>query len=43
MMRALANMSRTTLLCALAAGLIGWALMLTALWYVGQFLTWVTS
>jgi hypothetical protein len=43
MMRALANMSRTTLLCALVAGLIGWALVLAALWYAGQFLTWVSS
>ncbi len=43
MTRALANMSRTTLLFALLAGLIGWALVLAALWYVGQFLTWLTT
>ncbi len=43
MTRALANMSRTTLLFALLAGLIGWALVLAALWYAAQFLIWVTS
>jgi hypothetical protein len=43
MTRALANISRTTLLGALLAGFIGWALVLTALWYAAQFLTWVTS
>jgi hypothetical protein len=43
MTRALANMSRTTLLGALLAGLIGWALVLAALWYAAQFLIWVTS